>query len=528
MSDVKRKIKIYDTTLREGMQRVGTSYSIGDKLQMAMLLDEIGVDYIEGGFPGGNPKDMAFYRRMNDIKLKNAKLVAFGPTCRVGTAPEEDSLITALIDAGTDAVAIFGKSSVMHVEEILGCSLAENLAIIRDTVAYLKSKGKEVFFDAEHFFDGYKDNPEYATDSVRAAFEAGCDCVVLCDTNGGTLPEEIKQITEAVAQKIPLLSDRLGVHVHNDSGMAVASTVSAVRAGASLIQVTLNGWGERCGNADLFSVVPNLQLKLGYDCIDDISNLYEQAHRAAEIINVKLNEYSPYVGKNAFSHKAGVHIDAVEKNPRSYEHVAPELIGNEHRYMLSEVSGKAAVMAKLGKLLPKLGCDKHEAAVIADKLKAMELGGYQFEGADASFEMMVNKMLGKQRKWFELNNYKVVTFNNDEVGAVTASAIVDVTVDGVEEVTAANGIGPVDALDSALRKALGRFYPCISDMRLVDFKVRVLESKLATASVVRVVIESSDGESSWCTVGVSGDIIQASFIALVDSHEYLLNRKWGK
>ena len=522
-----KRVKVYDTTLREGMQRVGTSYSIGDKIQLAMLLDEIGVAYIEGGFPGGNPKDLAFYKRMRDIKLKNSKLVAFGPTCRPGVSPEKDSFIGAVLEADTEVVSIFGKSSLFHVNEILGCSAEENLRMIKDSVAFMKDNGKEVFFDAEHFFDGYKENNDYALKTIEAAVSSGCDYVILCDTNGGILSKEAETIVGSVLDNIPELAGHIGVHIHNDSGFAVAATLAAVESGADLVQVTLNGWGERCGNADLFSVVPNLQLKMGYQCISDITSLYRQAHKASEIANIKMNEFAPYVGKNAFSHKAGVHIDAVVKNPYSYEHICPEMVGNERRYMLSEVSGKAAVLAKVEKLLPSLGCEKEDAVVIADRLKAMELEGYQFEGADASFEMLVKKLLNKHKEWFVLNNYKVFTVNNDEVGTVTASAIVDVTVDGVQEVTAANGIGPVDALDGALRKALGRFYPCISEMRLVDYKVRVLESKLATASVVRVVIESSDGESTWCTVGVSGDIIQASFLALVDSHEYLLNRKLG-
>lgn len=523
-----KPVKIYDTTLREGMQRVGTSFSVGDKIQMALLLDEIGVHYIEGGFPGGNPKDVAFYEQMRSVRLKNAKLVAFGATCRVRSRPEEDPMMQALVRAGTEAVCIFGKSSMMHVREILGCTPDENLEIIRSSIRFLKDCGKEVFFDAEHFFDGYREDAEYAVRTVRTAQEAGCDAVVLCDTNGGSLPEEIRDIFLSVSSETPPWSGGWGIHAHNDSGLASASCLAAVSAGADLVQVTLNGWGERCGNADLFTVVPNLQLKKGIPCLPDLSCLSAQAHRAAEIMNTKLDEFSPYVGKNAFSHKAGVHINAVEKNPASYEHVTPESVGNERRYMLSEVSGRSAVMAKVRALLPKLGCDEKEAEAVAKHLKSLELQGYQFEGADASFEMMVKKLLGIRKEWFHLNNYKVMTFNKDDSDSVTASAIVDVSVDGTEEVTAANGNGPVDALDRALRKALERFYPCIAAMYLVDFKVRVLESRLATASVVRVVIESTDGESSWSTVGVSGDIIQASFFALVDSHEYMLNKKYGK
>ncbi len=503
------------------MQAVGTSFSLGDKVQLCLLLDSLGVAYIEGGFPGGSPKDQAFYSQMKNVTLKNSKLVAFGPTLKYGADPKTDPMMEALTGAGTECVAVFGKTNINHVSEILGVTDRENLSMIKETIKYLKSLGKYVFFDAEHYFSGYKCDREYALRCLQTAVESGADCVVLCDTVGGMLPENlaetVKMTGEAMGPQV-----KLGIHVHNDSGFADYSTVLACKEGASVAQVTLNGWGERCGNANLFTVVPNLQLRLGFDCGMDLSGFFDAAHKAAEIANVKISEYAPFVGKNAFSHKAGVHIDAVVKNPSSYEHIEPETVGNVRKFMLSEQSGKAAVMAKLNKLLPKIGVDRREASSIVDKIKLLEMQGYQFEGADASFEMLVKKILGIKRTWFNLNNYKVVTLNNDEAGAPTASAIVDVTVDSKEEVTAANGIGPVDALDGALRKALTRFYPAISGMRLIDYKVRVLESKQATASVVRVVIESSCGGKTWCTVGVSGDIIQASFNALVDSYEFML------
>ena len=523
-----KKILIYDTTLREGMQNAGISYTVKDKIRLAKLLDDIGVLYIEGGIPGANPKDDEFYREIAKHEFKNAKITAFGSTCRPGVNPEDDILMCSLADAGTEAVCIFGKSWLLHVNDILGCSAEENIRIIRESVRFLKKNGKEVIFDAEHFFDGYKANKDYAISTVKAAFDGGADYVVLCETNGGVLPDEFSAIVDGLIDVIPDKLERLGVHIHNDCGMAVANSIIAAQKGFSMIQVTLCGWGERCGNADLFTIVPNLQLKCGFDCVDNLQYLYEAASKASSIANIKLNKAAPYVGANAFSHKAGMHIDAVVKNSESYEHVSPESVGASRRFMLSEVSGKAAVTEKIKKLLPDITDSKIDPTVIADKIKQLELEGYQFEDADASFEIMVRRLLGIQKEWFKLESYKVVNYNQDEKGKSTASAIVDVFVDGEEEVTAANGIGPVDALDKAFRKALGRFYPQIAQMRLVDYKVRVLDTKQATASVVRVVIESTDGESVWSTVGVSADIIEASFYALTDSHEYLLNKKLNK
>ncbi len=520
-----RKILIYDTTLREGMQNVGTSYTVKDKIRLTLLLDEMGVAYIEGGTPGANPKDDEFYREVKKLKLKNAKLAAFGSTCHCGVSAENDAMLAKLVECGTDTVCIFGKSWLLHVNDILCCTPEENLQMIESSVRFLKSSGKEVIFDAEHFFDGYKSDAEYAAKSLKAAFNGGADYVVLCDTNGGTLPDEFSEIVKSVISIYG--SENIGVHVHNDCGMAIANSIIASRLGVSMIQVTLCGWGERCGNADFFTVVPNLQLKLNFDCMMNLDKLSEYAARASEIANFKLNKSAPYVGRNAFSHKAGMHIDAILKNASSYEHISPESVGATRRLMLSEVSGKAAVIAKINRLLPEITSEQIDSSFVADKLKQLELEGYQFEGADASFEIMVRRLLGMQKEWFRLENYKVINFNQEEKGKATASAIVDVFVDGEEEVTAANGIGPVDALDGALRKALGRFYPQLSKMRLVDYKVRVLDSQQATASVVRVIIESSDGESVWSTVGVSGDIIQASFYALTDSHEYMLNKIYG-
>ena len=536
---IAKKIFIYDNTIREASQRAGISLTPSDRVALAVMLDEMGVDFIEGGLAGGSPKDDIFYREMRSVGLKHAKLVAFGSTVRPGTDAGADPMMRALLDTGTEYVSVFGKASSFHAREVLGITEDENLRIISDTVSYLSGRGRKVFFDAEQFFDGYGESPAYALKCVRAAYEAGAFRIVLCDTNGGTLPFRVAEITDAVRKEIPELEGMLGIHAHNDSGTADYATIEAVRHGASVCQVTLNGWGERCGNANLFTVVPVLQLKLGYDCIPDTRLLSGYAHAACETANTKMWEFSPFVGRNAFSHKAGVHADAVNKAPRSYEHVSPESVGNSRNVMVSEQSGKAAVMLKIGKLLPGVGIDKDKASVIIEKVKSLELLGYTFEGADASLEMLVRELLGIRRNWFRMSSYKVIVLGESDENGVyesksneiiksrealmpTAGAMVDVAVGDEQEITAANGIGPVDALDKALRKALSRFYPEIAKMHLVDYKVRVLESKLATASVVRVVIESSDGRDTWCTVGVSGDIIKASFDALCDSYDYML------
>lgn len=503
------------------MQSVGTAFSMGDKIQLAKLLDDLGVDFIEGGFPGGSPKDALFYEKMKEIKLNNAKLVAFGPTVKPGAEPKNDPMIKAMLEADTEYVAIFGKTNELQVKEVLCVSLDENIEMIKNTIEYLTKCGKKVFFDAEHYFAGYISNKDYTLKCIETAVKAGAICLVLCDTNGGIMPDKIAEITKMTTE-LYAKDTEIGIHAHNDSGFADYDSIVAVQNGAGLVQVTLNGWGERCGNANLFTVIPNLQLKLGYTLLPDLSKLFVSAHKAAEIGNVKMSEFSPFVGKNAFSHKAGVHIDAIMKNTKTYEHIDPETVGNSRNIMLSEQSGKAAVLAKLNRLLPEIGVSKDKASFIAEQIKELESIGYSFEYCDASFEMLVKKLLDIKKHWFVLNNYKVVTLDNEQIGVPTASAIVDVTVDGTEEVTASNGIGPVDALDGALRKALMRFYPIVCNMWLVDYKVRVLESRQATASVVRVIIESTDGKNTWTTVGVSGDIIQASFNALVDSYEYML------
>ncbi len=522
------RLMIYDTTLREGMQSVGTAFTLKDKIRIAQLLDELGVSYIEGGSPASNPKDAEFYRAMRKLPLKHGKLTAFGATCRVRLHPAEDPAIAALMNAGTDAVCVFGKSWDVQVRDVLRVTLEENLKIIEDTVSYLKQRGKEVIYDAEHFFNAYRTNPAYAIQSVQRAADAGADFVVLCDTNGGSFPAQISAATAAAAAALgPDI--KIGIHCHNDCAMAEANAVTAVCAGAVMVHTTLKGIGERCGNTDFFTAVPNLQLKLGYACIPEncLRKLTAYSYAVSDLFNIKPNPRAPYVGQNAFSHKAGMHIDAVVKQPGTFEHINPESVGSVRRLVLSEVSGKAAVLFKIKDILPELSPQQQEAAaaITVEKLKSMEFEGYQFEGAEASFSLLVRKAIHLYRPCFQLRSYKVITSNQPPSGKnATASAIVDVMVDEKEEITAANGTGPVDALDGALRKALAHFYPQIKTMRLVDYKVRVLDSNKATASKVRVFIESSDGKMRWCTVGVSGDIIEASWHALVDAYEYMLMR----
>lgn len=522
---MKQTIQLYDVSLREGMQCVGTSFTVEDKIRLARLLDDLHISYVEGGQPGSNPKDDEFYRRMEQQPLRHSKLVAFGATCRVGFAPEEDSAMQALVEAHTPVVCIFGKVWDFQVERILETSKEENLQRIAASVSYLKRCGKEVFFDAEHFFDAYASDPSYALTAIQTAREAGADWIVLCDTNGGFLPHQIAEVVDAVCSSHPGLP--LGIHCHNDSGMANANTIEAARHHIPLLQLSQNGWGERCGNADFYTIVPNLQLKLGMSCIPSecLHNLVSYARSAADILSAKEDPKAPFVGADAFRHKAGMHIAAVMKDPASFEHIPPETVGASRQIMLSEVSGRAAIKAKLSHLLPSLGIASVAAETMAnilDRLKELEFEGYQFERAQASFELEVRRLLCGPCSFFQLKSYRVITAEAQGEGAQSASAIVDLFVEGTEEVTAANGIGPVDALDKALRKALQRFYPVLSTTRLVDYRVRVLDSRQATASKVRVFLETTDGVHNWVTVGVSGDIIEASWNALTDAYNYLL------
>lgn len=511
------KIELFDSTLRDGAQGEGISFSVQDKLRILSVLDRFGLDYIEAGNPGSNPKDLEFFRQAEKAHCKT-RLCAFGATLRKGLRAQEDELLASLLSANTKTVVVFGKSWDLHATGILRVSLEENLRLVSDTVSYLKQAGREVIFDAEHYFDGAKSNAPYALEVLRAAARAGADCLTLCDTNGGTLPLAIEQLTREVTKAFPGL--RVGIHCHNDAACAVANSLLAVEAGACQVQGTFIGFGERCGNADLSSLIPNLLLKTGYTASCDISLLTKTAREVAEICNLSLPREKPYVGESAFAHKAGMHADGVHKLPVSFEHVNPEAVGNRRRFLMSEVSGRAAVLEKLREFFPALQKDSPELAGIVSLLKEQENYGYQYEAADASFLLLARRAMGEFHPHFELMLYKT-TGEYPANGEDTASALVSIRVEGQQETNAAVGKGPVHALDQALRKALCIFYPQLNTMRLSDYKVRVLDNS-ATAARVRVLIESTDGSESWTTVGVSADIIEASWLALVDSIEYKL------
>jgi len=516
------RITVYDTTLRDGAQAEGVSFTVAGKIKMALRLDAFGVDYIEGGYAGSNQKDMDFFSAIRKYPLKRSRIVAFGSTRRAGRKVRDDSLLQSLLAAQTGAVTIFGKAWILHVRDVLRTTPRENLAMISDTVAYLKDCGREVFFDAEHFFDGYKADASYAMAALEAAVRAGADAVVLCDTNGGALPAEIYEATRAVvrALRVPV-----GIHVHNDGGMAVANTVEAVRAGAVHVQGTVNGIGERCGNADLCAVLPSLEFKMGLQTVgrEALRGLKDLSVFADTILNRRPDSRAPYVGQSAFSHKAGPHVDAVNKNPRSFEHVKPEDVGNRRRVLVSELSGGTSVLLKAIELgVGRAGARKDEMRQVLAALKRMEAKGYAFEAADGSFKILVQKALKQHRPFFDLEGFRVIVEKRGKRQRCVSEATVKVRVKGEREQTAADGDGPVNALDRALRKALTRFYPEINTVSLADFRVSILDPEEATAAKTRVIIESTDGEETWGTVGVSGNIIEASWEALVDSVEYKL------
>ncbi len=516
-----KKIFILDSTLRDGAQAANISYSIEDKKKIVHTLDEIGIDYIEAGNPGSNPKDLEFLNQIKTLRLKKAKITAFGSTRRKGIKVKDDPNNQYLLNTDTPAVTIVGKSWDLHVKKVIMASPDENLDMIGETVAFFKKKDKEVIFDAEHFFDGFKSNPEYALDTLQAAVDGGADWLILCETNGGTFPSEVFEITKNVIKKF---SSPVGIHCHNDCGMAVANSIMAVEAGAAQVQGTFIGLGERCGNANLSTIIPNLQLKKDYECIsgDQLIQLTSTARRVAEISNIPLDNYVPYVGKNAFAHKGGMHVDGVIKIPRSFEHVQPDKIGNERQFLMSEVSGRSTILDKIQKVNPGLKKDSKQTQSIIDLLKKSELDGYQFEGAESSFELMVRKHLGKFRPFFQLENFTIINVQSQQNGMSCSSALIKVNVNGKEEITAAEGDGPVNALDKALHKALEVFYPELKEAHLTDFKVRVINPEAATEAKVRVLLESTDVRDIWTTVGVSTDILQASCIALVDSIDYKL------
>ena len=516
------RVQLFDTTLRDGTQGEGISISVDDKLKVANVLDRLGVHYIEGGWPGSNPKDEVFFKRARkELKLKTAKLVAFSSTRRKGKAAGDDENIKKLVSAGTPVLCVFGKSWDAHVYHALRASLEENIAIISSTVSFLKSKKKEVIYDAEHFFDGYKANREYALSTLRAAAEAGADNLTLCDTNGGSLPTEITEILRDVRRQFPGYA--LGIHAHNDSNCAVANSLAAVMGGATLVQGTINGYGERCGNANLGSIIANLQLKMGIPCVSEeqLKFLTEASRYIDELANVVPDDSTPYVGNSAFAHKGGVHVSAVARSA-SYEHIDPGLVGNKRRILISELSGKANVTIKAAEL--NLDFEKDSGAVtkILSLVKQKENKGFQYEGAEGSFLLLVEEALGKRREFFELTGFRVTVEKEAGNGQMISEATLKIKVGGQVVHTVAEGDGPVDALDHALRKALQDFYPQLTEMSLMDFKVRVINAQAGTAARVRVLINSRDHKAEWGTVGVSENVIEASWEALVDAVEYKL------
>ena len=519
----KRLIRIYDTTLRDGTQGEGVSFSSEDKVRLASRLDALGIHYIEGGWPGSNPKDLRFFRRMQDVSLKHAKLAAFSMTRRAGGRADGDANMQALVDAGAPVATIVGKSWDFHVTDALDTTLTENLAMIADTIAYLRPKMDEVLFDAEHFFDGFRANREYALATLQAAGDAGAHWLVLCDTNGGTLPGDLVQIVREVKRHV---RTRLAIHVHNDAECAVANSLAAVAEGCEQVQGTINGFGERCGNANLVSVIPALVLKLKLDCIPEanLRELRDVSRFCSELANKKPWSSQPYVGDSAFAHKGGMHVSAVQKHPETYEHIAPDAVGNHRRVLVSELSGKSNILWKAKEFGIDLDKDTPDSRRILDQLKDLEDRGFLFEGAEASFELLMERALGRHRPWFELVAYRVIVEEESAAGEPVAEATVRVRVKGMLEHTAAAGNGPVNALDHALRKALEEFYPGLKTMRLLDYKVRILDESAGTAAKTRVLITSGDGEDTWGTVGVAENIIEASWLALVDSIEYKLRR----
>jgi 2-isopropylmalate synthase len=516
-----RSIKIYDTTLRDGSQAEDIAFSLEDKIRIAQKLDELGIHYIEGGWPGSNPKDLQFFHKIKSIPFLQAKVVAFGSTCRAGISPQNDPNIQALIEAGTKTVTLFGKSWDRHPLEALNITLGQNLEIINQSVEFLKGRVSEVIFDAEHFFDGFKSNPSYALSTLKVAQDAKADWIVLCDTNGGTLPHEIQSILKAVKKQMTV---PLGIHVHNDAEMAVANTILAVTEGIGMVQGTINGYGERCGNANLCSILPTLKIKMGMDCITDIQlkKMTEVSRFISELANLPHYKYLPYVGDSAFAHKGGVHVNAIRKSERLYEHIQPERVGNHRRVLISDLSGESNIIYKAAEFKIDIESKDPKVREILDKLKRLENQGFQFEGAEGSFEILIKKALGQHKKFFELMGFRVVVEKKEEEAPPLSEATIMVRVKDRVEHTAAIGNGPVNALDNAIRKALEKFYPELKEVKLLDYKVRILSTKDGTSAQTRVLIESGDGESKWGTVGVSENIIQASWQALVDSIDYKL------
>ncbi|OGH95598.1 MAG: citramalate synthase [Candidatus Melainabacteria bacterium GWA2_34_9] len=515
---LQNKIEIYDTTLRDGGQAEGIAFSANDKLKIIHLLDELGVDYIEAGWPGANPKDIEVFEQAKTLKLKNAKITAFGCTRKVNGKAETDPILNQLIDSGTKIITIFGKTWDFHVEHALCTTLEENLNMVYDSIAYLKSKGKRVFFDAEHFYDGYKNNSDYALKAIEAAHKAGAERIILCDTNGGCLPVEMKEITEIVEKFLP--EAIIGIHAHNDSDTAVANSIIAVQAGAKQVQGTFNGYGERCGNANLCSIIPALQLKLGFETLGkNIKKLSSVSRQISEIANRKANDFSPYVGRSAFTHKAGVHASGVMKNSSTYEHIDPETVGNARKILISDQAGTASIKEKISGINLGIDLTNDDMRKVLEQIKNLEWQGFTFEDADASFELMVREVLGIKPQYFELKGFRVIS-DTRGIGPLNTEASVKVRVGNEILHKVSEGEGPGNALDSAVRLALKPFYPKIEKFKLTDFKVRILDGTDGTGAKTRVHVETSDGYERWDTVGVSRNIIEATYLAIVDSLDY--------
>jgi 2-isopropylmalate synthase len=512
---------IYDTTLRDGTQREGLSVSIEDKLRIARRLDQMGIPFIEGGWPGANPKDVQFFERLQGEPLQQAEIVAFCFTRRPHQTAATDPMMRSLLAAATLWVTIVGKSWDLHVTEGLKTTLTENLAMIRDTIEYLRVQGRKVIYDAEHWFDGYKHNPQYAMETIHSAIASGAEWVVLCDTNGGTLPHEVTQIVTEVIQKLPP-NIQVGIHTHNDSDTAVANAIAGVMAGVKMVQGTINGYGERCGNANLCSLIPNFQIKMGYHCIEDsqLAQLTETSRFVSEVVNLAPDDHAAFVGASAFAHKGGMHVSAVEKNPLTYEHIQPQQIGNHRRIVISEQAGVSNVLAKARTFGIELEKDNPATREILQRLKELESQGYQFEAAEASFELLMREALGSRQQFFEIKGFQVhcELARGKEIN--NALATVKIAVKGKDILEVAEGNGPVSALDAALRKALGNFYPQIADFELSDYKVRILNENAGTAAKTRVLVESRNGHRRWTTISVSTNILDASYHAVVEGLEY--------
>ena len=529
MTTASKRLTLYDTTLRDGSQMEGISLSVEDKLKITRMLDKLGVDFVEGGWPGSNPKDAEFFARVRELELENATVVAFGATRRADVSVDKDPQIASLLDAETEVITLVGKSSALHVRSILETTPEENLDMIADSVRYLRDQGRRVIFDAEHFFDGYIEDPDYAVKTIQAAHDAGAEYVVLCDTNGGRLPSEIASTIERVRE---VTGASLGIHAHNDAETAVANSIAAVNAGVAQVQGTINGYGERCGNANLVSIIGNLKIKMGIDCISDeqLSHLTEVSHYASELVNLPPNEHAPYVGNSAFSHKGGMHVAAVNKLEESYQHVPPELVGNRKRVVVSELSGRGNIAYKIRELGIDVDLGAEGTREVLGRIKDLESKGFQYEGAEASFELLVRRAHSDYKAPFELVDFMVLVENSRRSPThpqaadpyLLAEATVKVKV-GEEMIhTAAEGNGPVNAFDLAVRKALQQFYPGITVIELADYKVRIVDESSGTASSIRVLIESTDGKRTWRTVGSSTNVIEASWLALADSLEYWL------